>query len=207
MPGVARTVERMLDALGYQQVDVLGVSLGGVIAQQFAHQAPDRVRRLVLAATGPGSSGWAGSRVAAGAAGAGHPPPLLPVADYYRRVAGLIYGGPARTDPDALLHGSMARFTQPPEPAAAISASCTRSAGWTGMPWLCRAAAADARADRRRRPDRPGAQRPHPGHLIPDADLHVVPGGGHLFVLENPAAVARDVADFLATADAERTMR
>jgi poly(3-hydroxyoctanoate) depolymerase len=35
-------------------VDVLGVSLGGVVAQQLAHQAPRRVRRLVLAATGPG---------------------------------------------------------------------------------------------------------------------------------------------------------
>ena len=32
-----------------QQVDVLGASLGGVIAQQLAHQAPHRVRRLVLA--------------------------------------------------------------------------------------------------------------------------------------------------------------
>src|SRR4029434_11295311 len=51
IPGVARTVERMLDVLGYEQVDVLGVSFGGVLAQQLAHQAPRRVRRLVLAAT------------------------------------------------------------------------------------------------------------------------------------------------------------
>jgi pimeloyl-ACP methyl ester carboxylesterase len=61
MPGVARTVERMLDALGYDEVDVLGVSLGGVIAQQLARQAPHRVRRLVLAATGPGLGGVPGS--------------------------------------------------------------------------------------------------------------------------------------------------
>jgi pimeloyl-ACP methyl ester carboxylesterase len=61
MPGIARTAERMLDALGYRQVDVLGASLGGVIAQQFAHQAPHRVRRLVLAATGPGLGGIPGS--------------------------------------------------------------------------------------------------------------------------------------------------
>ena len=61
LPGVARTVERMLDALGYQRVDVLGASLGGVIAQQFAHQAPHRVRRLVLAATRPGLGGIPGS--------------------------------------------------------------------------------------------------------------------------------------------------
>ncbi len=43
-------------------------------------------------------------------------------------------------------------------------------------------------------------------HLIPDATLHVVPRGGHLFVLENPAAVASDVADFLAAAPASPTM-
>ena len=46
----------MVDALGHDRIDVLGVSLGGVIAQQLAHQAPDLVRRLVLAATGPGVS-------------------------------------------------------------------------------------------------------------------------------------------------------
>src|SRR4029453_12652126 len=38
MRGVASTVEQLLDALGYDQVDLLGVSLGGVIAQQLAHQ-------------------------------------------------------------------------------------------------------------------------------------------------------------------------
>ena len=43
--------------------------------------------------------------------------------------------------------------------------------------------------------------------LIPDATLHVVPGGGHLFVLEDPRAIARDVAEFLATAPAAPTRR
>ena len=66
MPGLARTVERTLDALGYDGVDVLGVSFGGVLAQQLAHQAPRRVRRLVLAATGgpvcPGSAACPGRR-------------------------------------------------------------------------------------------------------------------------------------------------
>src|SRR4030095_1466827 len=54
MPGLARTVEGTLQALGHGQVDVLGVSFGGVLAQQLAHQAPKRVRRLVLAATAAG---------------------------------------------------------------------------------------------------------------------------------------------------------
>ena len=96
MPGIARTVERMLDALGYQQVDVLGASLGGVIAQQLAHQAPHRVRRLVLAATGPGLGGIPGS-----------PRTLLALATprryhqpgHYQRIAARTYGGATRRRP------------------------------------------------------------------------------------------------------------
>jgi len=36
-------------------VDVLGVSFGGGVAQEFAHRAPNRTRRLVLAATPTGA--------------------------------------------------------------------------------------------------------------------------------------------------------
>ena len=45
----------VLDELGHQQVDVLGYSLGGAVAQQLALQAPLRVRRLVLASTSCGA--------------------------------------------------------------------------------------------------------------------------------------------------------
>jgi hypothetical protein len=34
--------------------------------------------------------------------------------DYFRRIAGAVYGGDARRDPDALLHGSIARFSEAP---------------------------------------------------------------------------------------------
>ncbi|HEX8095735.1 alpha/beta fold hydrolase, partial [Jatrophihabitans sp.] len=57
MPGLVRTIIGMLDVLGYDEVDVFGVSLGGVVAQQLARQAPHRVRGLVLAATAPGVGG------------------------------------------------------------------------------------------------------------------------------------------------------
>jgi pimeloyl-ACP methyl ester carboxylesterase len=44
-----------INALGLRQVDVLGFSIGGLVAQEIALQAPDLVRRLVLVGTGPRS--------------------------------------------------------------------------------------------------------------------------------------------------------
>ncbi len=43
-----------LDALQLRQVDLLGFSLGGYIAQHLTLHRPDLVRRLILAGTGPG---------------------------------------------------------------------------------------------------------------------------------------------------------
>ena len=57
MGGLAAVVERLLDELGLERVDVLGYSFGGGLAQELARRAPDRVRRLVLCATGPGLGG------------------------------------------------------------------------------------------------------------------------------------------------------
>lgn len=193
MGGVARTVERLLDALGHGTVDVFGVSLGGAVAQQLAHQAPHRVRRLILAATGPGLGGVPGSpRVLWTLA----TPRRFHQPDYYRRVAADIYGGLARRDPDALLHGSPARFTQR-STMRGYAAQLYSVAGWTSVPWL----------HRLRQPTLVLAGDDDPivplingrilAWLIPDAHLQVIPGGGHLFVLEDPAAVAARVSEFL----------
>lgn len=50
----ARMATIILDKLGYTDVDVMGVSWGGVMAQQFAYQYPDRTRHLILCATAAG---------------------------------------------------------------------------------------------------------------------------------------------------------
>lgn len=44
-------------ALGHDQVDLIGFSLGGGVAQMMALQAPGLVRRMVLAGTGPRGGG------------------------------------------------------------------------------------------------------------------------------------------------------
>jgi len=193
MSGLASTMERLLDALGYHRVDVLGVSFGGVLAQQLAHQAPDRVRRLVLAATGIGLGGVPGS-----------PRVLLRLAtprrytqpDYYRRIAGDIYGGLARRDPDAMLHGSLARFTHAPGLGGYL-AQLYAIAGWTSLPWLCRLPQPTLVLAGDDDPIVPLVNGRILNRLIPDSRLHVVAGGGHLFLLEQAADVGRVVTAFV----------
>src|SRR5579864_779201 len=42
-----------IKALGLRQVDILGFSIGGLVAQEITLQAPDLVRRLIVDGTGP----------------------------------------------------------------------------------------------------------------------------------------------------------
>jgi poly(3-hydroxyalkanoate) depolymerase len=203
MPGLARTVERVLDALGYDRVDVLGVSFGGVLAQQFAHQAPDHVRRLVLAATGAGAALLGGVP--------GSPRALLGLAsprryrspEYYRKVAGALYGGAARQDPDSLLHGSMARFGEVPSLRGYLGQLYAISF-WTGLPWLRRLRQPTLVLTGDDDPIIPVVNGRILSRLIPDARLEIVHGGGHLFLLERPAEMAAVIAGFLQAESAGR---
>ena len=193
MRGVARTVAKLATALGYDRMDVLGVSLGGVVAQQLAHQFPRLVRRLILAATGPGLGGVPGS-----------PRILLALAtprryyqpDYYRRIAARIYGGLARTDPDALLRGSVARFVERPS-LRGYFGQLYAITGWTSLPWLHNLPLPTLVLAGDDDPIVPLVNGRILARRIPSARLHVINGGGHLFLLERPAETADLVADFL----------
>ena len=48
----ANTLRDLLDALGYKRATVIGQSLGGGVAMQFAYQFPERCERLVLVDSG-----------------------------------------------------------------------------------------------------------------------------------------------------------
>jgi pimeloyl-ACP methyl ester carboxylesterase len=51
-------LDRVLQQLGYGQVDVLGYSMGGGVAFRLAAQHPDRVRRLALVSAGYAQDGF-----------------------------------------------------------------------------------------------------------------------------------------------------
>src|SRR6516225_1758080 len=93
--GIARLSARLVGDLRYDQIDVAGVSWGGGMAQQLAHQYPALCRRLVLAATSPGAIMVPGA-----------PSAVLKLAtprryfdkDYMRKSAPEIYGGAFKED-------------------------------------------------------------------------------------------------------------
>jgi 3-oxoadipate enol-lactonase len=49
----------LLDELDWATANVVGVSFGGMVAQELAVRHPERIRRLVLCCTSPGGEGGA----------------------------------------------------------------------------------------------------------------------------------------------------
>src|SRR5213080_2580254 len=127
---LARLVTKMLDTLGYQQVDGLGVSWGGALAQQFAFQYPMRCRRLILVSTGTGALMVPGrpSALAKIATPRRYQDPI-----HMEQIAGEIYGGKVRTHPEyahefaqtARLGSTLGYYYQ-----------MLGGVGWTSIPWL-----------------------------------------------------------------------
>ncbi len=94
---LASLVGALVRRLGHEQVDVLGYSWGGGLAQQFAVTQARKCRRLVLASTGTGAV-----MVPARPRVLGHmlTPRRYRDPAYTRRVARELYGGTMRTHPE-----------------------------------------------------------------------------------------------------------
>src|SRR3954469_15173561 len=50
---MARDAVAFIRALGFDQVDLFGFSMGGMIAQVIAQEQPELVRKIIIAGTGP----------------------------------------------------------------------------------------------------------------------------------------------------------
>ncbi len=74
----AEDANSLLDAVGWDRCLVMGISFGGMVAQEFALRYPNRVEHLVLACTSSGGAGGASYPL--------HELALLSMEDYARRV-------------------------------------------------------------------------------------------------------------------------
>ena len=190
--GVAHTIEQLLAALDIDRVDVLGVSLGGGLAQQLAHQAPEVVRCLVLAATSTGSISVPPTpralRVLAS-------PRRYYDTAYYQRVAASAFGGKAgrTTDDDT----ATLRFIRPPS-LIGYAHQLYATAGWTSLPWLHTLRQPTLVLTGDDDPVIPITNGRILARLIHDSRLVVLPGAGHLFLAEQADTVAPLIAEFLA---------
>jgi pimeloyl-ACP methyl ester carboxylesterase len=95
-----------------------------------------------------------------------------------------------------MLHGSLARFAKAPSLAGYL-AQVYAITGWTSVPWLGRLAQPTLVMSGDDDPIVPLINGRILARLIPEARLHVVEGGGHLFVLERPNEIAELVSRFL----------
>src|SRR5580698_1995634 len=81
--GMGANAIAFIKALGLTKVNVLGFSIGGMVAQEIAVRAPDLVRRLILVGTGPRGADMSTSRTAEVFAGTYDPPEHLWLAVHF----------------------------------------------------------------------------------------------------------------------------
>jgi poly(3-hydroxyalkanoate) depolymerase len=188
---IARLAERLINQLGRRRVDVAGVSWGGGIAQQFAHQHYEMSRKLVLAATSPGAIMVPGS-----------PRVLWKMAtprryldrDFMRRVAPEIYGGGFRHQPELVdaLAEAMSGGSQ-----TGYAYQILAMAGWTSLPWLWTLKQPTLILAGRDDPIVPLANGRLMARMISNSRLEIL-DEGHLFMVTRPVDSAAIVEKFLA---------
>ena len=183
----------LLDQLGHEQADVLGISWGGGLAQQFALSRPDRVRRLVLVATGPGAIMVPG-----------HPRVLRHLLtprrhrdpEYAARIGAELYGGSARKDP--ALARNLLHATTRLGPARGHFYQLIASIGWTSLPLLPKLRPPTLILAGDDDPIIPLINARIMHRLIPRSQLHIY-RGGHLELAADAERLASVVEAFLDT--------
>lgn len=194
IPASAKLVSGVLDELGYERVDVLGFSLGGLVAQQLARDAPTRIRRMALAST---AFGW-GSMP-------GTPQALALIAmplRYYSRLLSeqtnlllspadgeLLSRLPALTD---------ARLRYPPSLLGYVGQVWAGSL-WSSLAWLPSVRVPTLILHGEADQLVPPANGVQLARLLPQSRLHLLSGEGHFIVFDPESRALTLLEDFFSS--------
>jgi pimeloyl-ACP methyl ester carboxylesterase len=195
LAAVGLLTRRLLCSLELDEVDVIGLSWGGLLAQQLAVTAPKRVRRVVLACTNMGwcsvPGGWRVLRT------------LATPARYHstRRLRDAIgaFGNNPTVTSDALRVHNEARLARPPS-MRGYYGQILGLAGWTSLPWLPLIRQPTLVLCGDADPAVPVVNGRVLAALLPQGELAVLPGGGHLVLFEQLSTSTERLAGFLAPA-------
>jgi len=189
---LASIADKLMRRLGHTgQMDVLGVSWGGALAQQFAHQFPARCRRLVLASTSPGAIRVPGKLSVLMKL---MMPRRYTDPDYLHEIGGEIYGGVYRRDP-ALLKEHSRHMRSPGGRGYLYQLIATW--GWTSLPWRHSLRQPTLVMHANDDPIVPLINARILVASIPNAELHVV-NDGHLLLVTQAREAAPVLERFLA---------
>lgn len=192
--GLAKLVTQLLDVLGYSTVNVAGISWGGFLAQQFAHDHPTRCSKLILAAT---------------SAGVFMVPPSLKVLAlmasprrytdpaYGARIAPDIYGGMFRTNPTLAAEHFAKLQAAPSSKGFGYYYQTAAVYWWSSLFWLHQIKQPTLVLAGSDDPIIPLVNMRVLAACIPKAQLHVI-DDGHLFLLTQAPVIVPMVATFLA---------
>ncbi|MEL7446307.1 MAG: alpha/beta fold hydrolase [Pseudomonadota bacterium] len=197
------TAAELLGRYGLGEVDVMGVSWGGAMAQHFALQHPKRTRRLVLIATTPGM-----------AMVPGNPAAFTKMANPRRYIDpefmnehfATLYGG---VDKDGAEHQKDSHIgrLKPPSPRGYMY-QLLCMLGWTSLPAL----PFMQKETLIMMGDDDQIVRPINGQIlkamIPNSRIEMIQGGGHLFLLTHADESVALIKEFLDSPEtAEETDR
>ena len=185
---LVKWANHILDQLGYDEVDVMGISWGGGVAQQYAISMPERARCLVLLATSAGMAmvpgNWSALSKMAN-------PRRYIDSDYMMKNFQTLYGDNA----DKTAVGHKNRIIPPTK--TGYMYQLMGMAGWTSIhrlpflqqPTLIMSGDRDNIV--------PLANARILKAAIPRADLNIVKGGGHLFAVSRVHQVVPIIERFL----------
>lgn len=194
IPALAWLAGRVLEAAEVERADLVGYSMGGLVAQQLAVSEPSLVRRLVLVGT---SCGWGGVPGTLG--------PMLNIVtplrywspDFYRRTIGNLAGGRARRDLEWVERHGKLRLLHPPTVRGYLGQVWSISL-WTSLTLLHRISQPTLLVAGEDDPLVPPANALLLARRLQNARVLIAADEGHLLLMDPDSAVLEPIHEFLA---------